>query len=235
MGWPPWCTVSSPVNQNRAEGALGYDGSQQSLSGFARVEIGNLFGTGRKVGATWERFRRDRSKLDLAYREPYILGLPLAAEGALSQEIEDSTWTRDDIRIAAEGEFGGGLSARLGLAAHRTVQSGFVSRRRAVCERSSGSRRSEKKPDARSAIYRRISARTCGAEDPEAERSSGCDVHGESTIRRRWFIRVGSPLLGQDPFPSATGAAGLEKRDARGYPEQNFRVLHTVCSVWNPA
>jgi outer membrane protein assembly factor BamA len=119
--------VSLP--QNRAEGAVGYDGESETLSGFVHVELGNLFGTGRRLAAAWDRFDSDRSALDLEYREPYLAGLPISAEISLSQTLEDSTWTRDEMAGSLQGELGGGWYTRLGLGRQRIVYSGVPSTR----------------------------------------------------------------------------------------------------------
>ena len=109
---------------NRAEGALGYDGASRTLSGFVHMELGNLFGTGRRFNVSWDRLDRDRSRLDLSYREPFVAGLPIAAVGSLSQSLEDSTWTRDEGAVSLQGDLGGGWFARLGAGKQRIVFSG---------------------------------------------------------------------------------------------------------------
>ncbi len=116
--------VLHPFQQNRIDGAVGYDGKRNTLSGLLALELGNLFGTGRRASASWERLDQDRSTLDLAYREPYLLGLPLACDLALAQQIEDTTWTADRARIELEGDLTGGIKARAGLSWSRTIDSG---------------------------------------------------------------------------------------------------------------
>lgn len=118
-----------PLPQNRAEGALGYDGRTSTLSGFVNVELGNLFGSGRRFLGAWERFDSDRSRLNLAYREPYVAGLPVSVEVGLAQYLEDSTWTEDEARGVLLADLGGGLTARAGLGWQRTILSAEQSSR----------------------------------------------------------------------------------------------------------
>ncbi|MFB3909134.1 MAG: BamA/TamA family outer membrane protein [Candidatus Eisenbacteria bacterium] len=114
-----------PQSQNRIDGALGYDGKSRTMSGYLEVGLGNLFGTGRSAAASWRRLTRDRSALSLAYREPFLANLPVAADASLSQEVEDSTWSSDQARLGLEGDLGSGFFARAGLAARRNVASGI--------------------------------------------------------------------------------------------------------------
>ena len=91
--------------------------------------LGNLFGTGRRFEGAWERTDSDRSSLRLGYREPYLAGLPVAAEVSIAQRLEDSTWTADEARGVLDADLGWGWSGRLGVSTHRTVASGPASSR----------------------------------------------------------------------------------------------------------
>jgi len=68
------------ARHNRIEGAIGYSGVRQSLSGFIDLELGNLFGGGRRLAARWERIREDQSRLGLEWREPLLGPLPVGAQ-----------------------------------------------------------------------------------------------------------------------------------------------------------
>ncbi len=225
--------VAAP--QNHAEGAVGYDGTRRSLSGFVRVELGNLFGTGRRLDAAWERYEKDRSSLNLAYREPYLLGLPLAAEAALSQEIEDSTWTVDDARGVIEGDFGRGLTARIGVATHRTVASGNGGGRTRSILTIAGVGF-----DGRTEAGTRGGRSVLGLERGELRRSpmiSGANgtllklnalsersqpVGGQALIR----VEVsGAWVQGPDSLPRLEAAGLGGSGNLRGHPERVFRAL----------
>lgn len=113
-----------PVAHNRIDGAIGYDGKRRTLSGLLSLALGNLFGTGRRAAASWERLDADRSSLDLSYREPYLAGLPVAGEFYLAQQVEDTTWTADRAQILLEAELPGGIRTRAGVIETRTIDSG---------------------------------------------------------------------------------------------------------------
>jgi outer membrane protein assembly factor BamA len=84
--------VSEP-RYNAFEGALGVQGDA-GLAGLARLDLGNLAGTGRALGLSWRSPGRGRSDYGARYVEPMVLGAPLRLELAARQELQDSTWTR---------------------------------------------------------------------------------------------------------------------------------------------
>ncbi len=79
---------------NRIEGAVGVQG-ETGVVGLARFELGNLLGTGRSVGLDWQRRGSGLSDLGARYREPLILGWPLAVEVNVAQQLQDTLYTRD--------------------------------------------------------------------------------------------------------------------------------------------
>lgn len=106
---------------NRAEGAVGYAGASETVSGFASLRLGNLFGTGRILGFRWERAAAEQSLFDLRYREPLLLGYPLAVDLAISQEVQDSTYTLDRLETGVELGVGVDLYVSAGLELRRAV------------------------------------------------------------------------------------------------------------------
>jgi outer membrane protein assembly factor BamA len=225
--------VSLP--QNRAEGAVGYDGETQTLSGFVHVELGNLFGTGRRLAAAWDRYTSDRSALNLAYREPYVAGLPISAEVSLSQSLEDSTWTRDEIAGTLQGELGGGWFARAGLGRQRIVYSGEPSSRskRLATRLGLGA---EGRSEAGTRGARFLFDVDTGSlhSSPERREAQGrlvkvaADAEANLPLRSLWHLRgelQAGWIEGPDslPRPEAIGLGG--GGSLRGYAEQQFRVL----------
>ncbi len=88
--------VLLPVQEgkhNRLEGALGYSGETRTVSGFADLDLGDLFGTGRHLDLHWERLARNQSVTRVQYQEPLIGPLPVGATVSVEQEIRDSTFT----------------------------------------------------------------------------------------------------------------------------------------------
>jgi hypothetical protein len=226
----------TPLPQNRIEGAAGYDGKNQTLSGFVHLDLGNLFGTGRHLNASWDRLNRSRSSLSLAYREPYLAGLPIAADFALSQSLEDTTWTADRVSGSLEGDLGGGITARLGLTGERTVATlpGSSSRTGRVAtifglaydgRSEAGTRGSQLD----FGLVRGTLKRTPHLDAGEGSLTT-ITTHGERNFLfgRLGQIRVeemGGWVEGPDslPLPEAIGVGGAAS--LRGYPEEGFRTL----------
>ncbi len=105
----------------RLEAGAGYapgNGAQAGLTGAVRLAFDNLMGTGREGRAAWERSGESASDLELAYREPWILGRPVSAEVALSMRqrpgfVEDLL--NGQVRVAS----GKGIQAGVGISSLR--------------------------------------------------------------------------------------------------------------------
>ncbi len=106
---------------NRIEGALGYSGEREEISGHLDLALGNLFGTGRKFAFRWERLEAERSRLDLAYEEPILFRLPVGAKLEVHQQVEDSTFTLDRFEGGLFGDLGTDLRVSIGLEYRRSV------------------------------------------------------------------------------------------------------------------
>jgi outer membrane protein assembly factor BamA len=78
---------------NQLEGALGVQGAAGTV-GLARLELGNLMGTGRDLGLRWESRGRGVSQFTARYLEPMVLGTPLQLEGTVDQQLQDTLYTR---------------------------------------------------------------------------------------------------------------------------------------------
>lgn len=83
-------------NANRFDGVLGYNpgttGRGGYLTGLLDVSFGNLFGSGRRIDARWEKRGRQTQQLQLAYREPWVAGLPVNADVGFQQLARDTTY-----------------------------------------------------------------------------------------------------------------------------------------------
>lgn len=84
------------LRYNRFEGALGARG-EGGASGLVRLDLGNLGGTGRVMGARWEGRGRGVESLAARYVEPLLLGAPLRFEGGIEQQREDTLFTRERV------------------------------------------------------------------------------------------------------------------------------------------
>lgn len=115
-----WMPVEE-TRHNRMEAALGLSGNSGRLSGFADLDLGNLFGTGRQVGFRWDRLQKDQSRLHLRFREPLLGPLPVGLRGSLEQEERDSTYTRLVAELLLETAVGWDLTAFAGGEYHRSL------------------------------------------------------------------------------------------------------------------
>jgi outer membrane protein assembly factor BamA len=84
---------------NQFDGVVGYQpprGEEESgtVTGLVNLSFRNLFGTGRRLDARWERATTDISELELHYLEPWVAGLPVNVAGGLVQRQQDSAYVR---------------------------------------------------------------------------------------------------------------------------------------------
>ncbi len=84
---------------NQFDGVVGYQpprGGEESgiITGLVDVSFRNLFGTGRRLDARWERATAEISELELHYLEPWVAGLPVNVSGGLVQRQQDSAYVR---------------------------------------------------------------------------------------------------------------------------------------------
>lgn len=83
-------------NTNTFDGVLGYapgvGGDAGLFTGLADVTMRNLFGTGRKMSAHWQRDGRNSQEVGLRYIEPWIFNLPLEFGIGFHQRQQDTTY-----------------------------------------------------------------------------------------------------------------------------------------------
>jgi outer membrane protein assembly factor BamA len=103
---------------NRFEGVVGVQGATGTV-GLARLDLGNLAGTGRAVHLGWERRGRGLSDLRARVVEPLLLGWPVRLEAALDQQLQDTLYTR--TRWGARG--------RYALGEHEGLEAGYEQER----------------------------------------------------------------------------------------------------------
>lgn len=78
------------------------DSRDALMTGLANVEMLDLFGVGRKATIHWERPDRRVQAVEVAYREPWILGQPLALRLDFGQRIEDTLYVTRRFSVRAE-------------------------------------------------------------------------------------------------------------------------------------
>lgn len=103
-------------NTNTFDGILGYvppaaNEETGYFTGIVNLSIRNLFGTGRKIEAKFQKEIRTTQELELKYLEPWIFSLPVNVNLGFLQRIEDSSFIKRDLSVKSDAI----LSARFTL------------------------------------------------------------------------------------------------------------------------
>jgi outer membrane protein assembly factor BamA len=106
---------------NRFEAVAGYSGSSRTLSGLVDIGLGNLFGTGRSFNLVWERREKDRTGFRLRYAEPTLWKLPLQWKVEVEHQLEDTLFTRTDLKGSVSWEMDDNLWLDVGYRHERNV------------------------------------------------------------------------------------------------------------------
>lgn len=106
---------------NQFEGVVGSQGGG-GLVGLAHVELENLAGTGRAAAVRWESRGHGVSEASARYREPLLLGLPLAAEVTLAAQTYDTLFTRTRAGLGVHWALSGAERLEAGVEGERVVQ-----------------------------------------------------------------------------------------------------------------
>lgn len=105
---------------NRFEGAVGVQGEAGAV-GLARLDLGNLGGTGRAVGLAWQSRGRGLADFGARYTEPMVLGLPVRAEVSLAQQLQDTLYTRTRVGAKLLASLTAGERVEAGYEEERVV------------------------------------------------------------------------------------------------------------------
>ena len=83
------------------EGALAYSPGAEGtkLAGSLSLEMLSIGGTLRRAALLWRRSRDDRLVWNLSYREPRLVGKPVALEAALASDVVDSSFARRRLAL----------------------------------------------------------------------------------------------------------------------------------------
>ena len=222
---------------NRFEAVAGFQGDA-GTAGLARLELGNLLGTGRSAALRWESRGRGRSDFEARYAEPLLLGAPLRLEGVMQQQIQDSLYAR--TRWGGRARFTLGAQERLevgweqervvqerGELERAEIQSTLFALERSTLDEPLAPRRGTRTRLDASQSFKREILRPVG---DRTSRASAAELHGE------WHRPFGrgaglsleltgaGRLSSQRVLPlferyAVGGAASL-----RGYDEEAFRV-----------
>jgi len=85
-------------NINTFDGVLGYvpavsEKENGYFTGLVNLSFKNIFGTGRKIDAKWQKPLKSTQELEFKYAEPYFAGLPLTLNVGFMQRIQDTSYT----------------------------------------------------------------------------------------------------------------------------------------------
>jgi outer membrane protein insertion porin family len=94
-------------NTNTFDGILGYVPPNTNedagyVTGLVNVSLRNLFGTGRRIDARFDKEIRTTQELELKYSEPWLLGYPVNAGIGFLQRIEDTIFVKRTLNLRAE-------------------------------------------------------------------------------------------------------------------------------------
>ena len=222
---------------NRFEAVAGFQGDA-GTAGLARLELGNLLGTGRSAALRWESRGRGRSDFEARYAEPLLFGAPLRLEGVMQQQIQDSLYARTRWGGRARFTLGPQEQLEAGWERERVVQERgeleraeiqstlFALERNALDEPQAPRRGTRTRLEATQS-YKREVLRPAGE---RSARSSAAQLHGEwhrplgraagLSLELTGAVRLGSQrvLSLYERYPLG-GAVSL-----RGYDEEAFRV-----------
>ena len=89
-------------NTNTFDGILGYappvsEKESGYFTGLINLSFRNIFGTGRKIEAKWQKPLKSTQELEFKYAEPYIAGLPIHINLGFMQRIQDTSYTQRKI------------------------------------------------------------------------------------------------------------------------------------------
>ena len=94
-------------NTNTFDGILGYvppaaNETTGYITGIANVSLKNLFGTGRKLDARYEKEVRTTQELELKYLEPWFLGFPVNINLGFLQRVEDTIYVKRTFNLKTD-------------------------------------------------------------------------------------------------------------------------------------
>jgi outer membrane protein assembly factor BamA len=98
------------------------------FTGLLNIGISNLFGTGRKLFVFWQRQDQYSDEFRLAYREPFVLGLPFHADLGFNRLVRDTTYIDWKYDLKLELPLNEALSAYIKFTSRQVVPDSLASR-----------------------------------------------------------------------------------------------------------
>jgi outer membrane protein assembly factor BamA len=122
-------TVTFEVTEaktNRVEGLVAYAPAEQKgkVVGSLNLELGNIAGTLRRLRVLYDRPGPDRLRWSIAYREPRLIGAPVALEAGAWSDVVESSYARRrltlGLKFRGEARWELGLGGVLGVTKDRS-------------------------------------------------------------------------------------------------------------------
>lgn len=111
--------IPPPANQSDEKGYF---------TGLINIGVRNLFGGGRKLQVFWQKQDRLSDEFRVAYREPFIFGLPFHTQVGMDRLVRDTTYIEWHYRANFEFPFNEVLSAYISVANRNVVPDSLASR-----------------------------------------------------------------------------------------------------------
>jgi outer membrane protein assembly factor BamA len=207
-------------NSNTFDGILGYlpkgaTNPSGYFTGFVNVSLGNLFGTGRRLGIRWQNENQGTQEVELHYLEPWVFGFPANIEVGFLQREQDSTYVRRKIDLSGNVLLSENFSVALLLGQDHIIPSSsivnpIVSRSQTTTV--GGEIRYDSRDDlysARSGIYYRS--------DYQVGRKTVSDVTSARSSDQDFFVKKFSIDMESylQPFSRQVIALALHAKDLR--------------------
>ncbi len=119
-------------NSNNFNGIVGYIPARNAEKGYYignfRLDLGNVFGTGRIFKANWIKEDNNSQDISLYYEEPWIMGHPVNLLGGFQQVLQDSIYIKRKFTAGAKYNFSGRLYAQLDFGIENVIAEdlGFI-------------------------------------------------------------------------------------------------------------
>jgi outer membrane protein assembly factor BamA len=105
---------------HHARGALGFSRGG-AVVGSIEATLRNIAGTAREAAFSWNGRGEGRTDLGLAYREPWILGLPPSLDVEVRQVVEDTLWVEREGEVGMTWDLGAGFTGSIGYQGRRVI------------------------------------------------------------------------------------------------------------------
>lgn len=111
---------------NRFNGIIGYMPSRTVAErgyfvGEFNLFLSNISGTGRDFGIRWNKPQKNNQEVRLAYKEPWILGLPFNLNLHFNQAFYDSLYTKRRIGITLNTRIGDKITGNVSIGSENVI------------------------------------------------------------------------------------------------------------------